>query len=90
MAKTLILGARIIAAQDESVLDGDLLVDGNHIAAISRAPGSIAAGDALVVDGASRFLIPAMTEDRGHLSFDNITVTEGLTMPPPEDRRAAA
>ncbi|QIG79885.1 amidohydrolase family protein [Stakelama tenebrarum] len=89
MTKTLIAGARLFPATDEDAFVADLLVEGNSIAAVSRAPGSIDAGDAQVIDGSGMFLMPGMTEGHGHMSFDNITATEGLMIPPPEEQTLA-
>lgn len=89
MGRTLVTGARIFTAADDDVFAGDVLIEGNRIAAVSRTPGAIAAGDALVIDGAGRFLMPGMTEGHGHLSFDGITATEGLMLPPPEEQTLA-
>jgi len=87
MARTLIKGARIFDATGAAPFVGDLLVDGNTIAAVG--PG-LAADDALVVDGAGKFLMPGMTEGHGHISFDGITATEGLMIVPPEEQALAS
>lgn len=89
MGKTLVSGARIFTAAGDDVFTGDVLIDGNRIAAVSREPGSISAGDAQVINAAGRFLMPGMTEGHGHMSFDGITATEGLMIPPPEEQTLA-
>ncbi|MBU6266194.1 MAG: amidohydrolase family protein [Sphingomonadales bacterium] len=87
MARTLIKGATIFDATGAAPFTGDLLVEGNTIAAVGP---SVVADDALVVDGAGRFLMPGMTEGHGHISFDGITATEGLMIVPPEEQALAS
>lgn len=89
MGTTLIAGARVFPAADEETFLADVLIEDNRIAAVSRTPGTLAAGDAQRIDGSGLFLMPGMTEGHGHLSFDNITATEGLMLPPPEEQTLA-
>jgi len=86
MSKTLIQNARIFDATGAAPFVGDVLVEGNRVAVVSRTPGQIGATDCTVVDAAGMFLMPGMTEGHGHLSFDNITATEHLMIPPPEEQ----
>ncbi len=85
MAKIVITGAKIWDASGAAPFEGDVLVEGNRIRAVSRAPGQMAQADAQVIDGRGLFLMPGMVEGHGHLSFDNFTATEDLIRPPPEE-----
>jgi len=83
--RTLIAGARIWDASGAAPFEGDVLVLGNRISAVSRSPGQIAAAGAQIVDGKNMFLMPGMTEGHAHLSFETVTATEDLISPPPEE-----
>jgi imidazolonepropionase-like amidohydrolase len=86
MGRTLITGATIFDATGAAPFHGDVLVDGDKITAVSHAAGQITTTGGDLVDGTGMFLMPGMTEGHGHLSFDNITATEGLILPPPEEQ----
>jgi imidazolonepropionase-like amidohydrolase len=85
MSKTMIVGAKIWDAAGSAAFDGDVLVEGNRIRAVSRVPGQIAQAGCQVIDGAGKTLIPGMVEGHAHLSFENVTATEDLIAPPPEE-----
>jgi imidazolonepropionase-like amidohydrolase len=85
MNKTMIAGARIWDASGAPPFEGDVLVQGNRIGAISRTPGQLSVSGAQVVDGKGLFLMPGMTEGHAHLSFEAVTATEDLITPPPEE-----
>jgi len=91
MGRTLIKGATIFDATGAAPFAGDLLVEGNTIAAVSAAGApALDAGDALVINAAGKFLMPGMTEGHGHISFDGITATEHLMIVPPEEQVLAS
>lgn len=81
---TLFAGATVWDGSGAAPFVGDVLVDGNRIAAIGRGAGTLQAGDALVIDAKGRFLMPGMTEGHAHLSFENVAATEDLITPSPE------
>lgn len=85
MSKTLIRGATIWDASGAEPFAGDVLVEGERIAGVSRQAGKLSAEDCAVVEANGLFLMPGMTEGHGHLSFDNVTATESLITPPPEE-----
>lgn len=89
MSKTVFVGAKVWDATGAAPFDGDVLVQDNRIAAISKAPGQIAQAGAQVVDGRGLFLMPGMTEGHAHLSFEAVTSTEDLITPPPEEHAFA-
>ncbi len=84
MSRTLITNAMIFDATGAKPFAGDLLVDGNRIASVTPA-GSPAAADT-VIDGTGLFCMPGMTEGHGHISFENVTATEQLITPTPEEQ----
>lgn len=85
MSKILIRGANVFDATGSSPFVGDVLIDGERITRVAKASGQIAADGAQVVEAKGMFLMPGMTEGHAHLSFDNVTATEDLIKPPPEE-----
>lgn len=85
MSKTLIRGATIWDASGAEPFAGDVLVEGERIAGLSRQAGKLSAEGCAVVEANGLFLMPGMTEGHGHLSFDKVTATESLITPPPEE-----
>ena len=85
MNKTLITGAKIFDATGAAPFEGDVLVEGNRIRAVSRAPGQLPPAGCQVIDGKGMTLMPGMTEGHAHLSFESVTSTEDLITPPPEE-----
>jgi imidazolonepropionase-like amidohydrolase len=85
MSMTLIAGARIFDATGAVPFDGDVLVEGTRVRAVSRTPGQLAPAGCQVIDGRGMTLMPGLVEGHGHLSFDNVTATEDLIAPPPEE-----
>src|SRR5580700_5515324 len=85
MTKTTIVGARIWDAGSSTAFEGDVLIEGNRIRAVSRVPGQIAQSGCQVVEGRGMTLMPGMVEGHAHISFENVTSTEDLITPPPEE-----
>ena len=90
MARTLISNATVFDATGKPAFPGDVLVDGNRIAQITPAGAAPAEGVDTRIDGTGLFCMPGMTEGHGHLSFENVTATEGLITPTPEEQVFAA
>ena len=65
MARTLIRSATILTMDDRlgDIAVGDLLVDGDRVAAIGR---DIAAADADVIDGRGKVVIPGLVNAHMH------------------------
>jgi imidazolonepropionase-like amidohydrolase len=86
----LIQNATIFDATGAKPFAGDLLIEGNRIAAVAaRGTRDLArdlAGDDQVIDAAGRFCMPGMTEGHAHLSFEGVTATENLITPSPESQ----
>lgn len=85
MSKILIHGARIFDATGTDPFVGEVLVEGDRITRVLRAPGQIPVENCNVVNANGMFLMPGMTEGHAHLSFDNVTATADLITPPPEE-----
>jgi imidazolonepropionase-like amidohydrolase len=85
MSKTLIVGARIWDAGGGAPFEGDVLIEGNRVRAVSRVSGQLPQSGCQVIDAAGKFLMPGLVEGHGHLSFEAVTATEDLITPPPEE-----
>jgi imidazolonepropionase-like amidohydrolase len=85
MSKTMIVGARIWDASGGVPFDGDVLVEGNRVRAVSRVSGQMSQSGCQVIDAAGKFLMPGLVEGHAHLSFESVTSTEDLITPPPEE-----
>src|SRR6202012_808503 len=78
MSKTMIVGARIWDASGAAPFDGDVLVEGNRVRAVSRVSGQMSQSGCQVIDAAGKFLMPGLVEGHAHLSFESVTSTEDL------------
>jgi imidazolonepropionase-like amidohydrolase len=85
MNKTLFTGARIWDASGAPPFEGEVLVEGERIRAVSRGRGQLAAAGGQVIEARGRFLMPGMVEGHAHLSFEAVKSTEDLIAPPPEE-----
>lgn len=85
MNQTLIAGAKIFDASGSAPFEGDVLVEGDRVRAVSRVAGQISKVGCQVIDGKGMTLMPGMTEGHAHLSFESVTSTEDLITPPPEE-----
>ena len=85
MNQTLIAGAKIFDASGAAPFEGDVLVEGDRVRAVSRVSGQISQAGCQVIDGKGMTLMPGMTEGHAHLSFESVTSTEDLITPPPEE-----
>ncbi|MEJ5976510.1 amidohydrolase family protein [Novosphingobium sp. PS1R-30] len=84
MATTLIRNATIFDATGAKPFQGNLLVDGNKIAAVGAAAASAQADSE--IDATGLFCMPGMTEGHAHLSFEGVCATENLITPTPEEQ----
>jgi imidazolonepropionase-like amidohydrolase len=84
LGRTLIGNATIFTATGEDAFTGDLLVEGNRVAAVSPTGKANHDGVATVIDATGLFCMPGMTEGHAHLSFEGVTATEDLITPSPE------
>jgi len=86
MNKVLLSGARIWDGSGSPTFDGDVLVEGNRIRAVSRVRGQIAATDCQVIEARGMTLMPGLVEGHAHLSFESVTSVEDLIASPPEEQ----
>jgi imidazolonepropionase-like amidohydrolase len=85
MNKIMIVGARIWDASGSSPFDGDVLIEGNRVRAVSRVPGQLSQAGCQIIDAIGMTLMPGLVEGHAHLSFEAVTSTEDLISPPPEE-----
>jgi imidazolonepropionase-like amidohydrolase len=84
VVRTLIRNATIFDATGAKPSTGDLLVEGNRIAAVGAGAANAQADT--VIDATGLFCMPGMTEGHAHLSFEGVTATENLITPTPEEQ----
>ena len=85
MNEILIVGARIWDGSGSAPFEGDVLVEGNRVCAVSRVSGQITRTGCQVIDAKGLTLMPGLVEGHAHLSFEAVTATEDLISPPPEE-----
>ena len=85
MKKTLISNASIFDGTGSKPFVGSLLIEGNRIKSVTKGKVKVATAVDSSIDGNGMFLMPGMTEGHAHLSFDSVTSTEDLIIPPPEE-----
>ena len=92
MGSTLFRNANVIDGSGAAPFRGDVLVDGNRIAAVTPAGAAPTAADtarlaaaAVVVDCAGRTLMPGLVEPHAHLSFVDQATPQALQALPVEE-----
>ena len=85
MGATLFRNVRILDCTGAGPFDGSVLVEGKRIAAVVSAGASIAAGNAMVVDGQGATLMPGLIEAHSHLTFTDVAQSVELGFIPPEE-----
>src|ERR1700722_8223318 len=81
----LFVNVRIFDGSGAPPFAGEVLVEGNRIAAVTRAGGEgISRGHALIIDGAGASLMPGVTEAHAHLSWPSSVerFVPGMSLPP--------
>jgi imidazolonepropionase-like amidohydrolase len=86
VSRILITNATVFDATGAEPFTGDVLVESNTIAAVGPRGKVSASGAERTIDGTGRFLMPGMVEGHAHLSFENVTATENLITPYPEQQ----
>lgn len=85
MADILITNARVWDASGAAAYDGEVLISGERIKAVSKGAGNIPVEGCKVIDAKGQTLIPGLVEGHMHMTFDNITKGDDLTLLPPEE-----
>lgn len=70
-SRTLIENVSIFDGTGSPAYPGAVLVEGRHIAAISREGGELPVDDALVIDGRDGTLMPGLVECHCHITYPN-------------------
>ena len=82
MADVLFTNVRILDGTGQLPYSGSVLVQGNRIRQVGRSSAPLAAGNAMVIDGAGATLMPGMCEAHTHFSWnDAATLSAIQTMP---------
>ena len=88
MSTTLFKNIRLIDGSGAAPVAADVLVQGNRIAEIARAPGRLS-GDR-VIDGGERTLMPGLCDAHTHFSWVNQTSLDTIGLMPVEEHTLAA
>lgn len=85
MSKVLFRGVRVLDCSGGEPFDGEVLVEGERIAAVCRGVTGLSRDGAEVIEGGGATLMPGLIESHAHLSINNAsTLTEIGTIPTEE------
>jgi len=84
MDRTLIVNAMVFDGSGAAPFPGDVLVEGQRIAAVQMG-GGLPRGGARVIDGAGATLMPGLVEPHGHVSYPDAVSNAEFTRLPPEE-----
>lgn len=91
MAKTLFTNVHVLDCGGDDPYPGEVLVEGNRIAAVARGRSTLPRDDADVVDGGGgATLMPGLIESHTHLSIDNTDDLAKIGRIPPEENTLIA
>lgn len=85
MTRTLFTGVTILDCTGAEPYPGELLIEGNRIVAVARAPERISRDDVDLIDGGGATLMPGLIESHAHLSIDNAADLVQVGLIPPEE-----
>lgn len=83
--KTLFADVRILDCTGAEPYTGEVLVDGQRIVAVVRAPAVLPREGCELIDGGGATLMPGLIESHSHLSINNAATLEEIGMIPPEE-----
>ena len=83
MNRTLIANTTILDGSGAAPFPGDVLIEGQRIAAVQRA-GGLPRHDARVIDGAGATVMPGLIEPHGHVSYPDAPSNSAFTSLPPQ------
>jgi imidazolonepropionase-like amidohydrolase len=91
MTGTLFANVNVLDCTGAEPFPGEVLVQGNRIAAVSRESGALSRDGVEVIDGGgSATLMPGLIESHAHLSIDNTDDLAKIGMMPPEENTLVA
>lgn len=85
MARTLLTDVNVIDGTGSAPYRGQVLVDGERIAAVAPVGAAIAGADAERIEGRGATVMPGLVESHAHLSFIDIVMGTDLGNIPPEE-----
>jgi imidazolonepropionase-like amidohydrolase len=85
VAKVLFTNVNVLDCTGAAPFAGQVLIEGNRIRAVARAPGAVTSNGARVVDGRGATLMPGLVESHAHLTFTDIRQGTDLGRTPPEE-----
>ena len=85
MASILFTNIKVLDCTGAEPFSGEVLVEGNRIKQVAKAPDSLSREGARVIDGAEAFLMPGLIDSHTHLSINNTADLIHLSMIPAEE-----
>ncbi len=85
MANVLFTNARIFDGSGAQPYAGDVLVQGNRIARVSRSASAASTAGVTVIDAAGATLMPGMCEAHTHFAWNNAANFDDIQRMPPEE-----
>lgn len=85
MIKTAIINVLVFDGSGEDTFKGEVLIEGNRIVEVARAPNKLDGRADKVINGGGKFLMPGMTEAHTHFSWNDQPSLNAIQMMPPEE-----
>jgi predicted amidohydrolase YtcJ len=85
MANVLFTNARILDGSGALPYTGDVLVQGNRVARVSRGAATSSTAGLTVIDAAGATLMPGMCEAHTHFSWNNAANFDDIQRMPTEE-----
>jgi imidazolonepropionase-like amidohydrolase len=85
MIKTAITNVLVFDGSGEDTFKGEVLIEGNRIVEVARAPNKLNGRADKVINGGGKFLMPGMTEAHTHFSWNDQPTLNAIQMMPPEE-----
>lgn len=89
MSTYLFTNVRILDGSGSAPYMGEVLIQNNRIAKVSRAAGlagrQMASSNAMIIDGAGATLMPGMIESHTHFAWNNAATLDAIQVMPPEE-----
>jgi imidazolonepropionase-like amidohydrolase len=85
MIKTAITNVMVFDGSGEDAFKGEVLIEGNRIVEVVRAPNKLNGTADKVINGGGKFLMPGMTEAHTHFSWNDQPTLNAIQMMPPEE-----